>query len=236
LTQHRPRGVHGQTVEALASRILSNEFSEGTILDLPALRAELDVSLTALREALKVLTAKGMVDARQKRGTYVQPRTSWNMLDADVMRWQTTASDDPNLFDELTEVRAIVEPAAAKKAAERATDEDLAALRDALQRMAEAGTDVDKMVAADLDFHRLLLGATHNEFLLQIGRVIAIGLVERDKLVHHADPSDDPVPSHRGVYDAVVAKDPDAAEAAMLALMDKSSADLALLKKRNLEN
>jgi GntR family galactonate operon transcriptional repressor len=228
--------VHGQTVEALASRILSNEFSEGTILDLPALRAELDVSLTALREALKVLTAKGMVDARQKRGTYVQPRTSWNMLDADVMRWQTTASDDPNLFDELTEVRAIVEPAAANKAAGRATDEDLAALRDALQRMAAAGTDVDKMVAADLDFHRLLLGATHNEFLLQIGRVIAIGLVERDKLVHHADPSDDPVPSHRGVYDAVVAKDPDAAEAAMLALMEKSSADLALLKKRNLEN
>jgi DNA-binding FadR family transcriptional regulator len=224
--------VHGQTVEALASRILSDEFSEGTILDLPALRAELDVSLTALREALKVLTAKGLVDARQKRGTYVQPRTSWNMLDADVMRWQTAASDDPNLFDELTEVRAVVEPAAARMAAERGTEADFAALGDALQRMADVGTDVHATVTADLDFHRLLLNATHNEFLVQIGRVIAIGLAERDKLVHHADPSDDPVPSHRDVYDALAAKDPVAAERAMQALVDKSSQDLDRLKSQ----
>lgn len=66
--------MHGQTVEALASRILSGELAEGQTLDLPALREELDVSLTALREALKVLTAKGMIDARQKRGTFVRPR------------------------------------------------------------------------------------------------------------------------------------------------------------------
>lgn len=74
VTPIRPRGVHGQTVEALASRILSGELAEGQTLDLPALREELDVSLTALREALKALTAKGMIDARQKRGTFVRPR------------------------------------------------------------------------------------------------------------------------------------------------------------------
>jgi GntR family galactonate operon transcriptional repressor len=226
VTPHRPRGVHGQTVEALASRILSNEFSEGSTLDLPALREELDVSLTALREALKVLTAKGMIDARQKRGTFVQPRTSWNVLDADVMRWQTAGLPDPGLFDQLTEVRAVVEPAAAKLAAERATPEDVEALSDALERMAAAGPDLQAMVDADLDFHRLLLTSTHNDFLARIERVIAIGLAERDKLVHNANPSDDPVPSHRAVFDAIVARDPAAAEAAMRALVEKSSADL----------
>lgn len=82
-------------MEALASRILSEEWGEGTVLDLPALREELDISLTALREALKVLAAKGMIDARQKRGTFVQPREKWNMLDADVMRWQTAAATIP---------------------------------------------------------------------------------------------------------------------------------------------
>jgi DNA-binding FadR family transcriptional regulator len=218
--------VHGQTVEALASRILSNEFSEGSILDLPALREELDVSLTALREALKVLTAKGMIDARQKRGTFVQPRTSWNVLDADVMRWQTAGPTDPGLFDQLTEVRAVVEPAAAKLAAERATPEDVRALGDALDRMAAAGSNLQAMVDADLDFHRLLLTSTHNDFLARIERVIAIGLAERDKVVHNANPSDDPVPSHRAVFDAIVAKDPAAAEASMRALVEKSSADL----------
>jgi GntR family transcriptional regulator, galactonate operon transcriptional repressor len=232
VTPHRPRGVHGQTVETLASRILSNEFSEGSVLDLPALREELDVSLTALREALKVLTAKGMIDARQKRGTFVQPRTSWNVLDADVMRWQIAGTHDPGLFDQLTEVRAVVEPAAAKLAAERASAEDIEALGDALERMAAAGSDLQAMVAADLDFHRLLLTSTQNDFLARIERVIAIGLAERDRLVHSANPADDPVPSHREVFDAIAAGNPAAAEAAMRALVEKSSADLNQVEQR----
>jgi GntR family galactonate operon transcriptional repressor len=224
LPQHRPRGIHGQTVEILASRILSNEYPEGATLDLPTLRAELDVSLTALREALKVLSAKGMIDARQKRGTFVQPRSSWNMLDADVMRWHTSVAADPGLFDQLTEVRAVVEPAAARLAAERATPSDLDSLSSALESMASA-SDVDAAVAADVMFHRALLAATHNDFLGQIAQIIAIGLAERDKFVHHTNPSD-PVPSHRAVLDAVTTRDPLAAEAAMRALVDQSIADL----------
>jgi DNA-binding FadR family transcriptional regulator len=223
-SQQRPRGIHGQTVETIAGRILSNEYPEGATLDLPSLRAELEVSLTALREALKVLNAKGMIDARQKRGTFVQPRSSWHMLDADVMRWHTSAVHDPGLFDQLTEVRAVVEPAAARLAAERATETDLAELETALTAMADA-RDVSAAVAADVTFHRRLLLATHNEFLAQMAQIIAIGLAKRDEFVHHANPSD-PVPSHRAVLDAVTAHDPVAAERTMRALVDKSLTDL----------
>ncbi|WP_103347856.1 FadR/GntR family transcriptional regulator [Amycolatopsis sp. CA-128772] len=226
MSEHRPRGLHGQTVETLASRILSDEWGEGTVLDLPALREELDISLTALREALKVLAAKGMIDARQKRGTFVQPRERWNLLDADVMRWQTAAADDPGLLDELTEVRAVVEPAAARIAAERASEEDLEGLRDALAGMAAAGHDPEASVQADLAFHRRLMAATHNNFLMRMERVIAIGLAERDKLVHGASTAEDPVPSHRKVFDAIVAGDAAAAEQAMLALVTKAREDL----------
>ncbi|WIV59866.1 FadR/GntR family transcriptional regulator [Amycolatopsis nalaikhensis] len=233
MTEHRPRGLHGQTVEALASRILSDEWGEGTVLDLPALREELDISLTALREALKVLAAKGMIDARQKRGTFVQPREKWNMLDADVMRWQTAAADDPGLLDELTEVRAVVEPAAARIAAGRASEEDVEGLREALADMAAAGDDPEASVQADLAFHRRLMAATHNNFLMRMERVIAIGLAERDKLVHGASPAEDPVPSHRKVFDAIVAGDPTAAEQAMLALVTKSRDDLAKAQRRS---
>ena len=86
MTPYARRGVHGQTVEALARRILGGRIPEGATLDLVALQSELDVSLTALRESLKVLAAKGMVDARQKRGTFVRARSDWNLLDADVSK------------------------------------------------------------------------------------------------------------------------------------------------------
>ncbi|MFD4637624.1 FadR/GntR family transcriptional regulator [Lentzea sp. NPDC058436] len=228
MNEKRLRGVHGQTVEALAGRILAGEIGEGDTLDLPALREELDVSLTALREALKVLSAKGMIDARQKRGTFVQPRSSWNLLDTDVMRWQTEAGSDQGLFGELTEMRVIVEPAAARLAAERASDADVEALSAALDRMASA-RDLAATVRADLEFHRLLMAATHNTFLTQVERIIAIGLAERDKLVH-GTVEDDPVPSHREVVDAIRRRDPEAAYEAMRALVDKSGADLDRLR------
>lgn len=231
------RGVHGQTVETLARRILSGEFPEGATLDLTALRAELDVSLTALREALKVLFAKGIIDARQKRGTFVQPRSAWHTLDEDVMRWRAAGPPDLDLLENLTEVRTIVEPAAARLAAERATEQDMAALGDALDRMADAAGDAAGVVAADLDFHRALLAATHNPLLVEMERVIANGLAQRDNVVHNADPADDPAPSHRAVLDAIRSGDAAAAEKTMSALVDKASEDFrrvsSALPRRN---
>src|ERR1700712_2993250 len=110
MQQYSARGVHGQTVEVLAQRILTGQVSEGETLDLTALQGEFDVSLTVLREALRVLAAKGLVDARPKRGTFVRPRGDWSLLDADVLRWHFARSQVPGLFDDLHELRTIVEP------------------------------------------------------------------------------------------------------------------------------
>ncbi|MEU4154200.1 FCD domain-containing protein [Streptomyces sp. NPDC026659] len=230
MTPYARRGVHGQTVEALARRILGGEIPEGATLDLVALQSELDVSLTALRECLKVLAAKGMVDARQKRGTFVRARADWNLLDADVLRWQfeggTGAEADRLLLRDLAEVRAIIEPAAVRLAAERRTDADLAALDDALAAMDRTEPDPAHAVDADLAFHRALLAATHNELLERMEMVIESGLAHRDRIVHSSPHSEDPVPAHRAVLDAVRDRDPLAAEAAMRALLDQAGRDL----------
>jgi DNA-binding FadR family transcriptional regulator len=223
------RGVHGQTVEKLARKVLSGGLPQGATLDLPALQVELDVSLTALRESLKVLAAKGLVDARQKRGTFVRPRAEWNLLDADVLRWQfagsTGSSIDLSLLRNLAEVRGIIEPAAARLAATRHGDADLRALTGALEAMGQQrGTA--HAVEADLLFHRALLAATHNELLERMELVLASGLVHRDHIVHSAPQSEDPVPSHRAVLDAVRDREPDAAERAMRALLDQAVRDL----------
>jgi DNA-binding FadR family transcriptional regulator len=230
--QYSRRGVHGQTVEAIARRVLSGEIAEGATLDLVALQAELGVSLTALRESLKVLAAKGVVDARQKRGTFVRDRSDWNLLDADVLRWQFDSGAGTEtgngLLRDLGEVRGIVEPAAARLAAERRDDADLAALDAALAAMGGGG-EPDQLaaaVAADLAFHRALLGAAHNELLARMEIVIESGLARRDQLVHSSEHPRDPAPSHRAVRDAIHARDPDAAEAAMRALLDQSRRDL----------
>jgi GntR family galactonate operon transcriptional repressor len=232
MTPYARRGVHGQTVEALARRVLSGEFPEGATLDLVSLQGELDVSLTALRESLKVLAAKGMVDARQKRGTFVRARSDWNLLDADVLRWQfagsagTGSGADLALLRNLGEVRGIIEPAAVRLAAERRLDADLDALEAALTAMGEVEGGAAHAVEADLAFHRALLAATHNELLERMEMVIESGLAHRDEIVHSTLPGEDPVPSHRAVLDAVRDQDPDAAERAMRALLDQAVRDL----------
>jgi GntR family galactonate operon transcriptional repressor len=220
------RGLHGQTVREMARRILSGELAEGETIDLAALEDELEVSRTVLREALKVLAAKGLVDARQKRGTFVRPRSDWNLLDGDMIRWQYADRGDDSFLDNLHEVREVVEPAGARLAAVRRTDDDVAALEAALDEMAAAvGVPVEE-VRADLAFHRALLTATHNELLLRMEVVIEAGLAARDELVHVAKPADDPVPAHRAVAEAVRDGDPDAAEKAVRALLEKARQDL----------
>ncbi|MEH1128316.1 FadR/GntR family transcriptional regulator [Micromonospora sp. CPCC 206061] len=219
-----PRGVHGQTVEALGRRIVAGDIPEGATLDIAALRAELDVSLTALREALKVLSAKGIIDARQKRGTFVRPRADWHLLDVDVIRWHFAASAGERLCEMLHEVREIVEPAVARLAALRACAADLVALDRAIDQMAVAEGDPSAAVAADLNFHRTLLAVSHNELLQRMEVVLATGLAERDRVVH-GGPHDDPVPSHRAVVDAIREGDAAGAEKAMRRLLDKSIHD-----------
>jgi GntR family galactonate operon transcriptional repressor len=230
MQQYSARGVHGQTVEVLAQRILTGQVSEGETLDLTALQGEFDVSLTVLREALRVLAAKGLVDARPKRGTFVRPRGDWSLLDADVLRWQFARSPVPGLFDDLHELRTIVEPGAASLAAARATEDDLAALDAALTDMAAAGSDPAAAVAADLAFHRALLAATHNELVQRMEVLIETGLAERDRMVHGAAGPSDPVPSHRAVVDAIRRHHPAQAARAMGELLDQAIEDVARLE------
>lgn len=231
MASYSGRGVHGQVVHSLGARIVRGEIAEGEILDIGALGAELDVSLTVMREALKVLAGKGLTDARQKRGTFVRERAQWNLLDADVIRWRMEAGDGTQLLRDLADVRAIIEPAAAHRAALHRTDADLAALETALEAMGEAKVDSAAAAEADAAFHRALLASTGNELLRRMDMVLEPGLRERDRIVHSHGDADDPVPSHRAVLDAIRDQDPARAELAMLNLLAKALADLDQLAR-----
>jgi DNA-binding FadR family transcriptional regulator len=225
MAAYSQRGLHGHIVHTLGRRILSGTLKPGHVLDPTALEQDFGVSRTAVREAMKVLAAKGLVDSRQKRGTFVRPRADWNLLDADVIRWQFEGRGRRQFLDQLAEVRAIVEPAGARLAASRRTDDDVQALTDALEAMEKASGDGLSMVDADLRFHRALLAATHNELLTRMEMVIEAGLAERDRLVHSGR-AQDPLPSHRAVLDAVETGDAGAAEEAMVALLAQAQRDV----------
>ena len=233
MTSRPLRGTHGQVVHELGTRILSGDLPPGIILDLPALENELGISRTVLRESLKVLTAKGLIGARQKHGTFVTEPDAWNMLDDDVLRWRAGGGTDSTLLQELGELRLIIEPAAAALAAERATESDLAALEASLDAMEDSSaTGSGHVVDADLAFHAALLRATHNDLIASLRSVTEHGLRQRDLLVH-ADPgAEDPVPSHRAVFEAVRHRDPEAATTAMRALLDQAARDFQIIRPR----
>ncbi len=212
------RNLHGQIVHTLGRRILRGEIRPGDPLEAGSAMA---ASRTALREAIKVLAAKGLVEARPKIGTRVLPRESWNLLDPDVMAWQHDGVPRPVFLKKLTEVRAVLEPRAAAFAAERADAQAIAALESAFADMVAAagrphGGDVHAFVEADVRFHLTIVRASGNELLEQMTRVVYSALVVSFRTTSSLPGSARrSLPRHRAILQAIVAGRPDRAQAAM---------------------
>lgn len=227
VTTFSSRGLHGQLVEALGRRIVGGALAPGEIIDLNLLGAEFEVSRTVVREAVKVLLGKGLLDARPKHGTYVRERAAWNLLDPDVMQWRDADGPDPTLLQELEEVRQMLEPVAARIAAERGEEEHLSTMEAALAEMERRDEDITLHIEADLRFHRAMAAATGNELLERLSGLLAPAQRSRDQLVYQSGHDHDRrfITAHRLVLEAIRARDPEQAEAAMKRLLEEAAAD-----------
>ncbi len=171
--------LYEQIVQQIEESILKGELSEGT--QLPAerdLAKQFGVSRTAVREAIKALQEKGLVDAFPGRGTFVTNGTS-NSLRRSLD--QIIKSGEPDGWASLVEVREILEPEIAAMAAVRAMDQDLATMRDAMNVMDHSGRDLDAFIEADLDFHLALAEAAGNPIVLSLIDSI-VGLLREQRL------------------------------------------------------
>jgi DNA-binding FadR family transcriptional regulator len=216
------RRLHGAVAYKLGMEIVSGRYAPGdTLSGEVAFAEELEVSRSAYREAVQVLTAKGLVESRTKAGTRVLPRSRWNLLDPDVLAWAFAGEPDIEFVRDLFELRAIVEPAAARLAAERRSKENLRAIKDALAAMRRHTVATEAGRAADRDFHNAILLATHNEALMVLTASIgaAVNWTTQFKQRSRALPRN-PIPDHAKVYDAIAAGDPAAAGDAMKALVE----------------
>jgi DNA-binding FadR family transcriptional regulator len=170
----RRQRKHDQIIRYLAVGILRGEITN----EHPWMASELElcrhlsVSRTVLRESIKVLAAKGLIDVRPKVGIRVLPRQNWNLFDPDLLSWQQERGVDDVFILNLCEVRLIVEPAAAKLAATRATDAEIVALGDAFSEMEISARNQQAYNAADMKFHSAIIDACHNDLLMQMNLTI----------------------------------------------------------------
>jgi GntR family transcriptional regulator, galactonate operon transcriptional repressor len=203
--------------------------SEGTLLE------RFKVSRPTLREAFRVLAAKGLIISRQKVGTSVRPKSDWNMLDPDFLAWHLGAALTEDFVADLFELRQMVEPQAAYLAAQSQDPQALERIRAAYLDMDRWKTGRGDFTGADLRFHQSILDATGNLFIGSLGGLIHTALVGTFKLGwSNAGIKENRLQQHRAVLEAIEAAAPEAARERMATLLQDSIDDVrkALMKKR----
>jgi len=188
------------------------------------------VSRSVTREAVKMLTAKGLVSARPRHGTVIEPTSEWNLLDPDVLRWMLERKFSVELLRHFNQLRIAIEPEAAALAARHHTPDDLRHIRDGLSRMSAAEAGSDDPLEADIDFHVAVLRGSRNPFYLQFRSMVSTALRTSIRFTNQLKGGVASVVDHAAVAEAIERRDPDAARAAMAAIIHEV---LALIEESN---
>jgi DNA-binding FadR family transcriptional regulator len=222
--------LHGAIARTIGIEIVSGRRPPGSGLagEVEA-SEELGVSRSAYREALRILSAKGLIESWPRAGTRVTPRSRWNVLDPDVLAWSFESAPHPDFVRGLFELRELIEPGAAALAAARRTEDQLVLMRTALEDMARHPLETAKGQAADQRFHRTLLAAAGNEPLLALATTIGAAVRWSTRFKTRDGPlSRDPVPDHQRVYEAIAAGKPRGASEAMRSLIRSALKDMKM--------
>jgi DNA-binding FadR family transcriptional regulator len=224
IARARGRNLTSSIVQDLGVAIVTGTYSVRNPFPVEAqLCCQYGASRTALREAVKMLTAKGLLGARPRHGTWVQPESKWNLLDPDILGWLLERKFSLALLTEFTEVRLAIEPLAAALAARVAGPEDKQAVRDAIERMRAAANGEDDPLASDIAFHVAVLRASKNRFYEQLTELtetalrFSIRATNRYKGVQLARVAD-----HKRVADAIIGGRPAIAAEAMRKMIQEA--------------
>jgi DNA-binding FadR family transcriptional regulator len=216
-------------VEELGQRIVRHEFGDqGTLPTEPELGAELGVSRNALREAVKVLVGKGLLEVRPKTGMRVRPRSEWNLLDPSVLTWQASGKLRLRHAFQLVEFRLIVEPRASYLAAKRATRQECRAILEACGRLEACVDHPAAIPEIDITFHSLIHQASHNDLLVHLGRLVGSLMSMQVRMTtEDLEAFKRGLPHHRKLAEAIARRDARDAQALSAALVQMPYDDLA---------
>ena len=200
--------LHSEIARSIGERMLAGDFPPGSILPNEAEWCQVyDASRTAVREAIKLLTAKGFIVSRAKIGSRVEPRARWNLLDREVLEWHRAASDHRAFLLKTQEARKLIEPGVAALAAEKRTQHDIDRLVAAAEGM-RAAKPGRALVVADVEFHEALLAAAGNDLLAPFGAIIASALFQLFDFTTARNPKlVNALKMHEDIVKAVIAGD-----------------------------
>jgi DNA-binding FadR family transcriptional regulator len=218
---------HGAIARQLGVAIVTGQYAPGSILPGEmALTEQLAMSRSVVREALRTLAAKGLVEGRPKAGTRVRDRKDWNLLDPELLAWMFEAPPSSKFVRDLFQLRMIVEPAAAAVAAEARSAQQLSRMGHALEVMATQGLATPEGQAADQQFHAEILAATDNELLHTLSSSIAAAVRWTTYFKYRSSRHPrDPMPAHRDLFEAIANRDGPGAKAASEALIEQARLD-----------
>jgi GntR family transcriptional regulator, galactonate operon transcriptional repressor len=232
------RGLQGRIIDGVGRQIVGGSYLPGDLLPKEAeLSDEYGVSRTSVREGMRVLAAKGLVDIRPKIGTRVRQTEHWNVFDADILRWHSEVGRGDEIMRDLVEVRQIMEPAAARLAAGRSTMDDLKRMDDALQEMVRNAHDREGYAHADVEFHMAVYAASHNALLRQFGGVVSDFLYASFNVQQAIAASDEvfreDAETHAAVFQAINAGNGErAAETMLRVVLDGKNALIKALSEQ----
>lgn len=216
----KTRTSHAQVVDDLGKGIVSGSFPIGSILPGDAeLLQRFKVSRTVLRESMKTLAAKGLVVPRARVGTKVTEKNRWNMFDSDVLTWHFESGVDREFLLHLYDIRLAFEPFAASLVAERASADEIEALRLLAVDMASSDHTTDSLAVADLRFHLAVAEASHNPFMRTLGSLIEAALVGMFRMSAPPSGFGDLSLTHMRIVEAIISGDGPAARQAMEAVI-----------------
>lgn len=171
------RNFHTFVINEIGHGIVTGRFPVGSILASDAVMMETyGVSRTVLREALKTLEAKGLVEARPKVGTRVSPTSRWSFFDPQVLSWHFYAKPDRHFYESLFDVRRALETRAAALATQRRTAENIRVMKYWLHQMESAGGDFENHGIAALEIHRTVAETSGNALLRSVTGIVELTL------------------------------------------------------------
>lgn len=224
--------AHDRIVADLGRRVVGGTYLVGaTIPREEELATELGVGRSVVREALRVLAAKGLVEPRQRRGTQVLPVSRWHSLDPHVLEWRTESGSSAALLSDLVDLRRMIEPAACELAATRATESELSLIGSLARELRLSERDEEMFITADLRFHHALIQAAHNDLLLHVTGAIEAALrLSREVTVHRAGLHR--IEQHEEIARAVLSRQSGRARRSMTHLIDLNAADISSVLDR----
>lgn len=206
-------------LDLLGRQIVTGAFEGKPFPTEAELSIQHGVSRSVTREAVKMLTAKGLLTARPRQGTSIQPVASWNLFDADVLRWLLERKFSIELLAHFNQLRAAIEPAAASLAAIHADERALGLIDAGFARMQAAERGEDDVLDADIAFHLAILRASGNPFFAQFRDVVATALRTSIRMTNRIVGRTADLAAHGAVRDAIAARDADGAQRAMRAII-----------------